>query len=238
MLQEIKPINLGGVNCYLVKTDDDFIMIDTGYSTQRADLERELEKAGCRPGNLKLVVLTHGDADHAGNGAYLREKYGAKIAMHQCDSGMVERGDMSWNRKAKPDKLSITFRIMMFFVGLLSRSVKFDLFKPDLTVDEGFDLSEYGFDAKVLHIPGHSEGSIGILTTGGDLFCGDLLYNMPGFLFIDDLANFTASLEKLRSLTINTVYPGHGKPFSLELFMKKNRYLRSLAPADASQAAS
>ncbi|RLI67201.1 hypothetical protein DRO91_10540, partial [Candidatus Heimdallarchaeota archaeon] len=30
-------------------------------------LERELEKAGCKPGDLKLVVLTHGDFDHTGN---------------------------------------------------------------------------------------------------------------------------------------------------------------------------
>ena len=235
MPHEIKPINLGGVNCYLVKTDDGgHVLIDTGYSTQRADLERELEKAGCRPGNLKLILLTHGDADHAGNGAYLREKYGAKIAMHQRDSGMVEREDTSQSRKAKPDKLSLIFRIMVLFI----KPVKLDLFKPDLTVDEGFDLSEYGFDAKVLHIPGHSKGSIGILTTGGDLFCGDLLYNIPGFFFVDDLADYTASLKKLRSLTINTVYPGHGKPFSLELFMKKNRYLKSLVSSDASQAAS
>jgi glyoxylase-like metal-dependent hydrolase (beta-lactamase superfamily II) len=215
----IKTINLGGVNCYLVKAGDDFILIDTGFSEKRTNLEKELENEGCKPGNLRLIVLTHGDSDHAGNCAYLREKYGAKIVMHSGDSGMVERGDMSWNRKPRPDKFSILFRIMSIFF----RSGKFETFKPDLYIEDGYDLSEYGFDAKVLHIPGHSKGSVGILTSDGDLFCGDLLYNIPGFLFIDDLTDFDASIEKLKSLKINTVYPGHGKPFSWEQFLKRQR---------------
>jgi hydroxyacylglutathione hydrolase len=223
--QEIKIINFGGVNCYLVKASDGFILIDTGYPAKRPVLEKELASAGCQPGNLKLVILTHGDLDHAGNCAYLREKYGAKIAMHADDSGMVERGDMHWNRKARPDKFSIIFRIMSV-MSFFFRPGKFDEFRPDLTIDEGFNLFEYGFDAEVLHIPGHSKGSLGILTSGGDLFCGDLLYNIfgkPGIRFIDDLADYNLSIEKLKKLNIRTVYPGHGKPFPMELFLKNSR---------------
>jgi glyoxylase-like metal-dependent hydrolase (beta-lactamase superfamily II) len=225
MLQEIEIINLGGVNCYLVKTGDGFILIDTGVSNRRTDLEKALASAGCKPGNLKLVILTHGDSDHADNCAYLRGKYGTKIALHYDDSGMVERGDMSWNRKAKPDKISIMGRIISFVTPFVVRPGKFDTFKPDFAIDESFDLSEYGFNATVLHLPGHSKGSIGILTAGGDLFCGDLLSNIgkPSCLFIDDMADFNASVEKLESLGINTVYPGHGKPFPMELFMKNYR---------------
>ena len=137
--------------------------------------------------------------------------------MHHNDSGMVEHGNMSWNRKAKPDRISILFRMIML---LFAKPGKFDTFKPDLYFEDGQDLSEYGFDANIIHLPGHSKGSIGILTTGGDLFCGDLFYNIPGFLFIDDLADFNASIEKLKNLKINTVYPGHGRPFSMKRFTK------------------
>ena len=103
---------------------------------------------------------------------------------------------------------------------------KSERFKPDLYIEDGDDLSEYGFDAKVLHIPGHSKGSIGILTSGSDLFCGDLLENTdkPALnSIIDDMTAANASVEKLKKLRINTVYPGHGKPFPVELFIKKNR---------------
>ena len=223
MAQEIKTLDFGGINCYLIKTDIGHILIDTGFPAKRADLEKELSSAGCKPGDLKLVVVTHGDHDHAGNCAYLREKYGAKIAMHADDLGMVERGNMDWNRKAKADKVSIVFAAMGLIAPLFKPG-KFETFNPDFTIEEGYALSPYGFDAQVLHLPGHSKGSIGILTTGGELFCGDLIYNFfgrPDCLYINDLADFNASVEKLEKLNIKTVYPGHGRPFSMEQFMKK-----------------
>ena len=92
------PFRLGDVNCYLIETDAGFVLIDTGASNKRVELENELANAGCQPGRLDLIVLTHGDFDHTGNAAYLGKKYGARIAMHRADSGMVERGDMFCNR--------------------------------------------------------------------------------------------------------------------------------------------
>lgn len=204
------------VNCYLVRTGDGFILIDTGRTNKRGAIEKELESAGCQPGNLTLIVLTHGDFDHCGNAAYLRKKFGTQIAMHKDDSGMVERGDMLWNR----NKQNILIRIVFKLFFRLSKS---DRFKPDLYVDEGYDFSGYGFDAEVLDIPGHSKGSIGILTASGDLFCGDLLANVDKpeiWSIIDDSVAAHASVEKLKRLQINAVYPGHGQPFPMELFMK------------------
>jgi hydroxyacylglutathione hydrolase len=208
------PFGLGKVNCYLVKTDTGYILIDTGSSNKRTALSRELEKAGCHPGNLKLIVITHGDFDHTGNAAHLREKYRAKIAMHYGDSGMVERGDMFWNRK----KGNVLIRVAS---SMLFRFGKSDRFIPDLYVEDGYDFSEYGLNARVFHIPGHSKGSLGVLTGDGDLFCGDLLVNgdKPSLnSIIDNPAEADASIEKLKRSAINTVYPGHGNPFQMTEF--------------------
>ena len=123
---------------------------------------------------------------------------------------------MLWNR----NKQNVLIRILSKLLFRLSKS---DRLKPDLYVDERYDLSEYGFDAKVLEIPGHSQGSIGILTTSGKLFCGDLLANVGKpdiWSIIDDSDAAHASIEKLKRLQINTVFPGHGQPFPMELFMK------------------
>ncbi|MDH5481449.1 MAG: MBL fold metallo-hydrolase [Candidatus Bathyarchaeota archaeon] len=204
------------VNCYLVRTSHGFILIDAGRTNKRGTIEKELVSVGCLPGNLKLIVLTHGDFDHCGNAGYLRQKFGIEIAMHKDDSGMVERGDMLWNRNKQNILIRIIFRL--FF-----RLSKSDRFKPDLYIDEGYDFSGYGFDAKVLNIPGHSKGSIGILTASGDLFCGDLLANVAKpevWSIIDDKVAAHNSIEKLKRLQINTVYPGHGQPFPMELFIK------------------
>jgi len=209
------PYKLGSVNCYLIRTDAGCILIDTGCSNKRTDLEKQLESGGCKPGNLQLIVLTHGDFDHTGNAAYLRNKFGTKIAMHYDDLGMVERGDLFWNRI----KGNILIRMMAPIFFGFGKSKRFS---PDLYVEDGYDLSGYGLDAKVLYIPGHSKGSIGILTAGGEMFCGDLLTNTDKPVLnsiMDDSAAANASVEKLKSFKINTVYPGHGKPFPMELFI-------------------
>lgn len=221
MHQIIHKIEVGGTNCYLIRTgDDDYILVDTGLSTRRDRLLIELKKAGCRPGNLKLILLTHGDPDHADNCAFLREKYGARTAIHREDAGMVETGNASWNRKVRPDRISRIFAILITLLGKLNRTSQFDTFTPDLLLEDGQDLAEYGWKARILHLPGHSKGSIGILTSGGDLICGDLIYNFgrPASLYIDDLAAYRTSLDKLKSIEIKIVYPGHGRPFPMDRF--------------------
>lgn len=210
-------IKLGFVNCFLVRTDDNYILIDTGFPRKRKDLEKELEKAGCEPGNLDLILLTHGDFDHSGNGAFLREKYGAKLAMHKDDSGMVKRGDMLWGRNLR----NIFTRVIMKILFIAFRMGKFVKFEPEIYLEGGEDLSTYGFNAIVLHLPGHSKGSIGFLTDSGELFCGDLFMNSEKSSLIDDKEQLYASIERLKEFEITTIYPGHGEPFSLEDFWKK-----------------
>ena len=211
MNPNVVAINLGGVNCYLVKSSAGFLLVDAGLSTQRRRLLQEFDKAGCKPADLKFVVMTHGDSDHAGNGAFLQKEFRVPIGMHPDDFGMVERGDMNWNRKPKADKMSILMKIVGAMVRLVSKQ-RFETFTPDVAVGDGYDLSQYGFDAKVVHIPGHSKGSVGVLMDNGDLFCGDFLYSTPGMDFVDDARARAESLAKLRKLGIKRLLPGHGKP--------------------------
>ncbi len=208
------PYRLGTVNCYLLARDTGYVLIDTGSSNRRAEVDRQLTRAGCQPGDLKLIVLTHGDFDHTSNAIYLRQRLGAPIAMHADDAGALERGDMFWNRK-KGNALLRRIAPALFGFGKLQRGI------PDVLIADGGDLAAYGCDAQVLHLPGHSAGSIGILTTAGDLFCGDLFENSkhPALNSImDDLPAAQASVERLRSLAISTVYPGHGQPFQWKQF--------------------
>ena len=235
MTQEIKliefpmrlaGIKMGTVNAYLIKTEAGHALIDTGFASNRAELEKELQNAGCQPGDLRLIIMTHGDQDHTGNGAYLREKYGAKIAMHRDESGVVENEDETLSRRRRSFLRGSFNRAILKLLSLFIRSDKFERFSPDFTVDDGYDFSEYGFNAQVLHIPGHSKGSIGILTGDGDLFCGDLLWNRrrpSTHSIVDDQSELKASVEKLKSIRVNMVYPGHGKPFSMESFTQLNR---------------
>lgn len=213
IIQEIisitSKINLMKVNCYLLKLNDGFILIDTGWSKCRLKIENELKDAGCHEGNLNLIILTHGDFDHIGNAKYFKDKYKTKIAMHKDDLGMAERGDMFWNRKTG------NF-VMKFLAGLMFKLKKNDMFTPDIFLKEGDGLNEYGFNAKVISIPGHSMGSIGLLTENNDLFCGDIMecYKKPSIgAIIDNKDEANKSIERLKKLDIRIVYPGHVKSF-------------------------
>ena len=135
--------------------------------------------------------------------------------MHFDDLEMAEHGNMFANRKQP----SILMRTL---ITLLSGFSKRDRFKPDMLITDGQDFFAYDFDAKVISLPGHSMGSIGILTAKGDLFCGDLFQNQnePSLNSImDDLDAAKASVEKLKRFEINTVYPGHGEPFLMEQYI-------------------
>ena len=131
---------------------------------------------------------------------------------------MVETGDTGWGRKPKPDRMTVAGR----FIRVAGKAMEatrrgggLETFAPDLLVEDGFDLSDYGLEARVLHLPGHSRGSIGVLTADGDLFCGDLLYDWrrPSVPICDDADAWETSIKKLRRLHVVTVYPGHGRPF-------------------------
>lgn len=213
---EITPIILSyffEMNSYLLKTEKGHILIDTGIKKRRNQLEEKLKAARCKPGNLDLIIITHGHADHVGNAAYLRDKYKTKIAIHRGDTRMIETGNMF---------IDVKSGVMIEVVGAAMKMFglsEFERFAPDLFLEDDQDLSEFGLKAKVMHTPGHSEGSISILTTNGDFFCGDLFDNTKKSgktTLIQNREKLEASIKKLGVLEINTVYPGHGKPFKLE----------------------
>jgi len=218
MVYEVKVISLGFVNCYLVKLKGDFILVDTGFPPLRATLEKKLEEAGCVPGRLKLIVITHGDIDHTGNAAYLRDKYKARIAMHAGDAFMVEKGEMRTKRKVK----SLFMRIMHLFMAHSKKFQKmladFERFKPDILLNDGQSLKEFGLDATVVHLPGHTPGSIGVFSSDRDFFVGDTLNNRKrptGAVIVEDEKRLAATMDKIRGLDARIVYPGHGKPFEM-----------------------
>jgi hydroxyacylglutathione hydrolase len=207
------PLGMGRVNCYLIQSEMGYLLVDTGGSNNRKVLTRELEQAGVKPGLLKLIVITHGDFDHMGSAAHLRRAFESQIAMHAEELGTAEQGDMFASRK-KPNAI---LRALARFLSLFGKKGRFS---PDILLSDGQSLAEYGLVGRVVSIPGHSRGSIGLLLESGDFFCGDLLTSMGGKpalnSLMDDVPTGKASLDKMRGMGITKVYPGHGKAFKLE----------------------
>lgn len=233
---EIIHINLDGVNSYLLKSESGFILVDTGgpllmdkdFNSRLDLLENALNNAGCNDKNLNLIILTHGDIDHVYNGEYLRNKYNTKIAIHKNDVYLIENptyNDFMSSLNYRSLIFKITAKLMKntFYKIAVKTISAFKTYSPDILIDDNFKISDYGFDGEIIHLAGHTSGSVCILTKGHDLICGDIFANIkkpetaPNAINFDMLDN---SISKLKSYTINKVYPGHGEPFEFKLVNK------------------
>lgn len=102
------------------------------------------------------------------------------------------------------------------------------LYYTDFYPTEGH-LTVAGIDFFLLHTPGHTPGSVCLLTTDA-LFSGDTLFagscgrtDFPG----GDPRQMTASLRRLKELPDHlNVYPGHGQASTIAYEKKHNFYLR------------
>ena len=90
-----------------------------------------------------------------------------------------------------------------------------------------------GSSYKVLHLPGHSPGSIGLLDeTSGVLFSGDAIYD--GTL-VDDLPGcdksaYRTTMHRIGALDVSVAHGGHGAPMSRDrMRMIANAYLEASA---------
>ncbi len=90
-----------------------------------------------------------------------------------------------------------------------------DVFEPTIYLKNGDSLNEYGIDAKVVELPGHTNGSIGLEIEGDKLFVGDALMNMffptISMLYVDE-KEMLSSAKYISELGERTIYFGHGKP--------------------------
>lgn len=205
---DIHRIVSGNVNCYIVVDNDKAILIDTGRKKYR---EKILEK--CKEFHVSLIVLTHGHMDHCQNAAYLASALQVPIAMSEKDRNLIpDSRKQSLSAKTFLGKIVLMVSLTSFEKDSL------EMFEPNIYLKSGDDLSDYGIDAKIVELPGHTKGSIGVKIED-NLFVGDALMNMfyptISMLYIDK-EEMLKSAKYISELGEKMICFGHGKP-------KKNR---------------
>lgn len=225
-MQELITISLDGVNCYLLKNEGKYALVDTGghmfmdkqYSDRCSQLKDSLTSNGVNESNLEIIILTHGDCDHVFNAACINKTYNAKIAMHPDDVWMVsmpQTDSYKINSNYESKVMSMAFKMVNKKIEKLMSKVysEFEPFTPDILLTEGCLLKKYGFDGTIYNTPGHTKGSICILDSKGRLICGDLFSNnnKPSIAInAEDFSILKKEARRMLNTGATRIYPGHG----------------------------
>lgn len=213
----IDPITLGITDCWLIQGDG-IILVDTGVPNKVTRFRRRLRDLAIRPEDIRLIVITHGHYDHIGSARDIKAITGAPIAMHHEERVCLEKGRISMPPGVTPwGRLFMKIRVVAKpFIRVPEADVDIGI------TEKGLSLSEFGISGRVIPTPGHTGGSVSVLLESGEAFVGDLAMNKvplrftPGLpIFAEDIHRVKESWKKLLEMGAETIYPGHGKPFSV-----------------------
>ena len=202
--KNVRNIVVGGIstNCWVYPLDGPgspapCALIDPGEEGER--IIAFLDRANLFPA---YIILTHGHFDHVAAVPTLAREYRAEIVIHAADAEYLG-----------PNSRSVHCRTFSAAGGNSAYidALWQDMPAADRTLADGDKVGPF----TVLHVPGHTPGSIGLWDQGAKvLFSGDTLFrdgygrtDLPG----GNRDLLLSSLDRLATLDGDTrVYPGHG----------------------------
>lgn len=207
------------VNCTLIKGKDKAILWDMGYGVY--DLKKQIDKMINTP---LIVIASHGHPDHTLGCTQFN-----KILIPKKDKKIFKQSNskvrryytlknlMKNNPLTKKDKIKFIFKKL-----------------PEVNyIEEGSEINLGDITAKIVPLPGHTAGSIGLLLKEpkilltGDAICNDLWIFLPESLSIKENIK---NLEKTLKLPFTHYIAAHKQ----ELYPKKqiNNILETLKNLD------
>ncbi len=197
IFDNVYAIGNSGTTVYVIRTSAGLLMIDAlgagDAAATTAQLDAQLlpgfQKLGLDPGQVRIVLVTHGHADHYGGSAYFQERYGSKVYVSVADWNLMEnppargRGGRGPSGPATP------------------------LPKHDGEIKGGEPIVLGDLQVTPVAVPGHTPGSMGFIFPVTDngrthvaaLFGGAWL--TPQILSDEALATFLQSVERFKGAT-------------------------------------
>lgn len=220
----------GGVNCYLIKGTDGWLLLDTGWNSPETfnALNRQIEESGASIREISQIVVTHIHPDHYGLAGRIRELSGASLTIHRLDSTVIysryvetqellERIAQLLRENGVPENdIPPLQTASLGFLKMVVPAI------PDELLSGGERIACGPFELEVLWTPGHSLGHICLYERSHKLlFSGDHVMplttshvGLHAESGADPLGDYLGSLETLQGLEVDLVLPAHEDIFS------------------------
>ncbi len=177
------------------------ILIDTAYIADFDRTAQLITQLDIKLADVQLIISTHCHCDHIGGNKTIQDQSGCDIALHKIGKHFIDTRDdwATWWRYYHQEAA---------------------FFDCTTTLNDGDDLVIGPHEFKVMHTPGHAaEGIVlynrkaKLLISSDTLWKNDMAVMTLRIEGSAALFHMLDSLEKLASLDVQMVYPGHGPPF-------------------------
>jgi hydroxyacylglutathione hydrolase len=187
----------------------DFSIIDAGLMGKGRYKIEAMKKLGIDLSHVKRIIMTHTHLDHIGCLSEIQKEVpDAELWVHTSEAEPLEKGD---------DR---TVYGMDMFKSMCQAQYRIApgafTFKVDRRLEDGENLKLGDMDWEVIHIPGHSAGSIGLYNRAGKILIpGDVVYADYAIgrfdLFGANGVQHKESLHRLAELDVDVLLPGHNR---------------------------
>lgn len=197
---KIIPAGIYDANCYILfdEKTKEAAVIDPG-----GDTDLILDEIKLLDANVKMILLTHGHADHTGGVVELRDKFKCSVYINEKDSEMIKKNIPIYGKENE---------------------------NGDKYISDG-DILKFGeITIKCLETPGHTPGGMCFLTDKA-VFTGDtLFYRSVGRTDFEG-GDYDTLINSINTKLMNLpeelyVFTGHGPRTSIGFEKKCNPFLK------------
>lgn len=224
--QEIVQLLKGKSNVYLVINGENAILVDTSTSRVEKQLLLKLKKmlSISKSIQLRALIFTHVHYDHVQNAAGIINAFQPQLIVHSTEAVFLQQGYTLMPQGTN----SLTKRLVNFANthNLYRKSIlNFNSITPDILVGEKYDLSSLGISGYILHVPGHTIGSLALILDHEIAIVGDSLFgifkNSVFPPFSNDVPSMIRSWNRLLDTRCSLFLPGHGNERDQKILQKE-----------------